>query len=148
MLCVVQQKKLYLPVCCDTVLHSSAAALASTVSSPPATDGKSKQKCHQCPNPYITTLTVPQAAHLISVVLSDQGETAAFIVSTCRGQQDLQHVRHGDQMQDVHVIVGGADGRWLQVHGLLLVQRGNRQHQPDLKKYTGTVSPKARNLFD
>lgn len=73
---------------------------------------------------------------------------AAFIVSTCRGQEDLQHVRHGDQMQDVHVIVGGADGRWLQVDSLLLVQRGKRQHQPDLKKYTGTFSPKARNLFN
>lgn len=45
--CCQTEKRLYLPVCCDTVLHSSAAALASTVSSPPATDGKSRQKCHQ-----------------------------------------------------------------------------------------------------
>lgn len=39
-----QDDKTHLPVCCDTILHSSAAALASSVSSPPTTAGKSRQK--------------------------------------------------------------------------------------------------------
>lgn len=40
---------------------------------------------------------------------------------------------HGDQMYYVQVVVGSADCRWLQVNGLLLVQRGHRQHQRHLK---------------
>lgn len=50
---------------------------------------------------------------------------------------------HGDQAQDVEVVVGGADGRWLQVHRLLLVEGGDGQHQAHLattintKEHTG-----------
>lgn len=41
---------------------------------------------------------------------------------------------HGDQMHNVQVVVGSADCRWLQVNGLLLVQRGRRQDQRHLGK--------------
>ena len=32
-----------------------------------------------------------------------------FAICTWRSQEDLQHVSHGDQMQDVQVVVGRAD---------------------------------------
>lgn len=48
---------------------------------------------------------------------------------------------HGHQMKDVHVIVSGADGRWLQVYSLLLVQSRHGQHQPDLKAYRAHTQP-------
>lgn len=43
-------------------------------------------------------------------------------------------MRHGDQVQDVQMVVGGADGGGLQVHGLLLIQGWDGQHQAHLGK--------------
>ena len=51
---------------------------------------------------------------------------------TRAGEQHLQGVSHGDQVQDVQVVVGRAEGRGLQVHSLLLVEGWNSQHQPHL----------------
>lgn len=47
---------------------------------------------------------------------------------------------HCDQMQDVQVVVGSADCRWLQVNSLLLVQRRYRQYQCHLEKHTKKVT--------
>lgn len=43
-------------------------------------------------------------------------------VCTCRSEEDLDNMCHGDQMQDVQVVVGRTDSRWLQINSLLLVQ--------------------------
>lgn len=117
----------HLPVCCDTIVNNSAAALVSSVSSPPITAGKSRQRGNHCLYGCYCLITKLRWIFYFFFI--------SFTFATFRRQEDLQHMSHGDQMHNVKVVIGSADCRWLQVNSLLLVQRGRRQDQRHLEKH-------------
>lgn len=82
-------------------------------------------------NLHIHTILLRHLAKISYFCVNSHPAVCAF---TVRGQHDLQHVCHSDQVQQVEVIERCADCRRLQVYSLFLVQRWDGQNQPHLRR--------------